>query len=62
MTMKGGLGPDLNAKRLNTLPRELLFNTIANGRKDTPMPPWSSLLTEQEINWLLDQLLEDIDA
>ena len=61
MTLKGGLGPDLTAERLNKFPRDYLLNTIIKGRPGTPMPPWGPLLTEQEINWLLDQLLKGLE-
>ncbi len=61
MTLKGGLGPDLTAERLNKFPRDYLLNTIIKGRPGTPMPPWGPILTEQEINWLLDQLLKGIE-
>ena len=59
MTLKGGLGPNLTAKRLNIFPRNYLFNTIKQGRPDTPMPPWGPILSDTEINWLLDQLLSN---
>lgn len=61
MTLKGGLGPDLNPERLRKLPRSFLLDAIINGRPGTPMPPWKPLLSEAESNWLLDQLLEGVD-
>ncbi|MDM8568904.1 cytochrome c [Thiotrichales bacterium HSG1] len=60
MTLKGGLGPSLLPEDLVTKPRELLFNTIADGRMGTAMPPWRDFLTQEEIDWLLKQLLEGI--
>ncbi len=56
MTLKGGLGPDLLADRMASLPRELLVTTIAKGRPGTPMPPWENLLSADDIGWLVDQL------
>lgn len=61
MTLKGGLGPDLDAARLQKLPRDFLLDAIINGRPGTPMPPWKPLLTEVDANWLLEQLLEGVD-
>src|SRR3989338_10598811 len=53
MTLKGGLGPNLLASRLATLPREFLVTTIAKGRPGTPMPPWETLLSADDIGWLV---------
>lgn len=59
LTLQGGLGPALTPERLATLPRELLLNTITYGRAGTPMPPWETLLTKEEISWLVDYLLQE---
>ena len=56
LTLQGGLGPSLTPERLARMPRELMLNTIAHGRPGTPMPPWISILTEEEIHWLVDYL------
>ena len=56
LTLKGGLGPSLLADRLAGLPRELVVNTILYGRSGTPMPPWKTMLTRQEVEWLVDYL------
>ena len=61
MTLKGGLGPDLLASRLATLPREFLVTTIAKGRPGTPMPPWETLLSADDIGWLVDELQRGIE-
>lgn len=60
MTMKGGLGPALTPYVLKSKSREMIKMTIANGRPGTPMPPWKTILTEQEINWMVDTLYEGI--
>lgn len=56
MTLKGGLGPSLLEKRLKNLDDEFLFLTIKHGRPGTPMPPWKTLLTDNEIHWLIHLL------
>jgi cytochrome c55X len=56
LTLKGGLGPSLLPERLASLPRELVVNTIMYGRSGTPMPPWRTMLTPEEIEWLVDYL------
>ncbi len=57
MTLKGGLGPDLHPERLNRLPRQFLLDAILLGRPGTPMPPWNTMLSAAEAEWLLNQLL-----
>lgn len=56
LTLAGGLGPDLRAARLHTLPPEYLFAVIKNGIADTPMPPWQRFFTDEEIQWIVEQL------
>lgn len=56
MTLKGGLGPSLLPERVSVLPKEYLIEAVTHGRKDTPMPPWGPLLTENEIVWIVEQL------
>lgn len=58
MTMKGGLGPALLPANLNGKPDGLLIAAILEGRPGTAMPPWRSLLTEAEAEWLVEQLRE----
>ena len=60
MTLKGGLGPALTQDVIVARPRKLLFNTISEGRAGTPMPPWKNILTEDEINWLINILYKGI--
>lgn len=57
LTLKGGLGPSLLPAALAGKPRELLLDTVRNGRPGTAMPPWRPILSEQEIDWLVDRLL-----
>lgn len=56
MTLKGGLGPALTYDALANKSRRMIELTILNGRPGTPMPPWNTVLTKQEVNWLVDTL------
>ena len=56
MRLTGGLGPALTPQALQGKNHEFLYATISEGRHGTPMPPWRVLLTEQEINWIVDYL------
>lgn len=56
MTLKGGLGPALLPEYLEDKPTLFLQNTILYGRAGTAMPPWKTLLTEQEALWISQQL------
>lgn len=60
MTMKGGLGPALTPDILKNKSREMITLTISNGRPGTPMPPWNTILTKQEISWMVNTLYEGI--
>jgi len=56
MRLTGGLGPALTPKALAGKNHEFLFITISEGRVGTPMPPWKTLLTKPEIDWIVDYL------
>jgi len=56
MTLKGGLGPALLVENLQDKPILFIQNTILYGRPGTAMPPWKTLLTEQETLWIAEQL------
>ena len=56
MTLKGGLGPALLPENLEGKPVLFLQHTILFGRAGTAMPPWKTLLTEQEALWISQQL------
>lgn len=58
MRLTGGLGPALTPQALAGKPRALLVATIREGRAGTPMPPWKGLLTDDDINWLVDYLIQ----
>lgn len=57
LTLKGGLGPSLLPEQLAGRPRDLLLNTVRNGRPGTAMPPWGPILDDTEIAWLVDRIL-----
>lgn len=57
LTLKGGLGPALTAEALADKPPEGLVATIMGGRPGTPMPPFSTIVTELEAQWIVDQLM-----
>lgn len=61
MTLKGGLGPALTKDIVSSLPRELVYFTISEGREGTPMPPWKNILAKNEINWIVDTLYEGVN-
>lgn len=61
MTLKGGLGPSLLPEQLNNKPDELLFVTISEGRPGTPMPPWKTQLSKDDINWIISLLRKGLN-
>jgi len=56
MRLTGGLGPALTPGALADKNHEFLFITISEGRVGTPMPPWKTLLSKPEIDWIVDYL------
>ncbi len=56
MTLKGGLGPALLPERLAAQPKDYLVTTIMEGRKNTAMPPWKSMLSHEDAVWITEQL------
>jgi cytochrome c55X len=56
MTLKGGLGPALLPETLAGKPKSFLVNTILEGRVNTAMPPWKSMLSQQDAIWITEQL------
>ena len=56
LKLTGGLGPPLSPGNLEGFSNEFLRLTILYGRPGTPMPPFKDLLTEQEVNWMIDDL------
>ncbi len=58
MTLKGGLGPALLVENLQNKPHLFITNTILHGRPGTAMPPWKTILTVKEAEWISKQLIE----
>ena len=58
MTLRGGLGPSLEARALADKDAGQLQFVILNGRRGTPMPPWKDFLTETEVAWVVDMLMQ----
>ena len=56
MTLKGGLGPELLPGAIKDKPVDFIKNTILYGRPGTAMPPWKTILTEQEALWISQNL------
>ena len=61
LTLKGGLGPPLIQDSLDGKPAAFLRQIILDGRPGTAMPPWRPLLSEADVAWLVDRLLEGED-
>ena len=62
LTMRGGLGPALLPDTLRDKPRDMLINTVMNGRPGTAMPPWNKLLSREEAAWMIDRLNRGLDV
>ncbi len=60
MTLKGGLGPALLPQTLSAQPKSYLVNTILEGRKNTAMPPWKSMLSVADASWIAEQLQQGL--
>ncbi len=56
MTLKGGLGPALLPDSLGDKSSEYLKATIMYGRPGNAMPPWSTFLKEEEVEWIVLKL------
>lgn len=57
LTLAGGLGPALTPEVLADKPFEGLVATVFSGRPGTPMPPFRSIVSEAEAEWIVDQLM-----
>src|SRR5690554_2383056 len=56
LTMRGGLGPPLRPEDLSQLSEAAIAAIIREGVPGTAMPPWKALLTDDEIDWISQQL------
>jgi cytochrome c55X len=57
MLLTGGLGLPLTPQALKEKPIEGLVATVVYGRPGTAMPPWQSILTEPEAEWIVRRLM-----
>lgn len=57
MTLKGGLGPSLLPEQFKDKNADYIKYTILHGRSGTPMPPWKSIISENDAEWLAEFLL-----
>jgi cytochrome c55X len=56
LTLAGGLGPALLPDVLAGKPAEYVERVILDGRPGTAMPPWRSLVSEEDARWIAQQL------
>jgi cytochrome c55X len=57
MQLTGGLGHPLTPETLRDRPFDGLVATVYYGRPGTAMPPWKSIITEKEAEWIVRQLV-----
>lgn len=57
MHLTGGLGLPLTVAALKDKPFDGLVATVMYGRPGTAMPPWKSIVTETEAEWIVRQLM-----
>lgn len=58
MQLTGGLGLPLTVAALKERPFDGLVATVVYGRPGTAMPPWKSIVTEAEAEWIVSQLMQ----
>lgn len=58
MQLTGGLGVPLTPEALKDRPFEGLVATVVYGRPGTAMPPWQSIISEKEAEWIVRQLMQ----
>ena len=58
MTLQGGLGNPLTKEALTGQSVEALAVIILHGKHGTAMPPWKTLLTEAQAQWIARRLIE----
>jgi cytochrome c55X len=57
MSLQGGLGTPLTREAMRDRPVNTMAATILYGRPGTAMPPWKTLLSEVQANWIAEQLV-----
>ncbi|MEY3219404.1 MAG: Cytochrome c55X precursor NirC [Pseudomonadota bacterium] len=56
MTLQGGLGTPLTSEALINKTNDYLKTIILYGKPNTAMPAWKSLLTEEEVDFIIQML------
>lgn len=62
MRLTGGLGPPITPEALAGRSVDAIAATIYQGRPGTPMPPWRTLLDEDEALWMAGRLRDGLPA
>lgn len=57
MTLKGGLGPSLLPEQFKDKNIEYIKLTILHGRNGTAMPPWKSIISDDDAQWIAEFLI-----
>jgi cytochrome c55X len=58
MNLTGGLGLPLTPEALRDKPFDSLVATVVYGRPGTAMPPWKSIISERDAEWIVRQLIQ----
>lgn len=58
MSLQGGLGTPLTREALAGQSAEALAIIILHGKHGTAMPPWKSLLSATQAQWIAERLIE----
>lgn len=58
MRLTGGLGLPLTAEALRDKPFDGLVATVIYGRPGTAMPPWKSIISENDAEWIVRRLMQ----
>ncbi len=60
LSLKGGLGPAITKEALKDKNIATIGAIIRHGRPGTPMPPWSPVLDQSQIDWIANYLKNGI--
>lgn len=60
MRLKGGLGPELSKEKMGQLGVGGIYAVVKYGRPGTAMPSWSAILSDNEIEFLANKLVEGV--
>ncbi|MDP2793920.1 MAG: cytochrome c [Sulfurisoma sp.] len=58
MNLTGGLGMPLTPDALRDKPFESLVATVVYGRPGTAMPPWKTIISEGDAEWIVRRLMQ----